>query len=49
MELLEAMGYGEGFVTKKSHDNGVDGIIKQDVLGLDTIYVQAKRYKNKVG
>ena len=49
VELLEAMGYGEGFVTKKSHDNGVDGIIKQDVLGLDTIYVQAKRYKNKVG
>ena len=48
VDLLVAMGYGEGFVTKKSRDDGVDGIINQDELGLDKIYVQAKRYKNTV-
>ena len=40
------MGYGglegSGEVTKKTGDGGIDGIIKQDELGLDLIYVQAK-------
>lgn len=48
IKLLVAMGYGgsekEALVTKYSHDDGVDGIIKEDKLGLDSIYVQAKRY-----
>lgn len=43
------MGYGGSFedaakVTQYSHDDGIDGVIKEDKLGLDTIYVQAKRY-----
>ncbi|WP_222704968.1 restriction endonuclease [Mobilicoccus massiliensis] len=45
--LLERMGYGHaGSVerTSASGDAGVDGIISQDPLGLDRIYVQAKRY-----
>lgn len=45
--LLERMGYGKaGSVerTSASGDAGVDGIISQDPLGLDRIYVQAKRY-----
>jgi len=48
IKLLVAMGYGgsekEALVTKYSHDDGVDGVIKEDKLGLDSIYVQAKRY-----
>ena len=47
IRLLEAMGYGRaGAVerTSTSGDAGVDGIISQDPLGLDRIYVQAKRY-----
>ena len=50
LDLLLAMGYGgtnkdlaKG--TPISHDNGVDGIIPEDALGLDKIYIQAKRYK----
>lgn len=46
--LLLAMGYGgslkTGRVLGRSGDNGVDGVIDQDALGLDRIYVQAKRY-----
>lgn len=47
--LLQAMGFTNGqkaqaFVTGKSGDGGIDGIIHQDALGLDAIYVQAKRY-----
>ncbi len=49
IDLLEAMGYGIGKVTKKSNDEGIDGIIDQDKLGLDKIYVQAKRWENVVG
>lgn len=54
IELLLAMGYGgNGSVDKlgQSHDGGVDGVINQDLLGVDQIYIQAKRYKqdNKVG
>lgn len=55
VELLLKMGYGydkkAGIVTGGSHDNGIDGIISEDKLGLDLIYIQAKRYasNNKVG
>ena len=47
--LLQAMGYGgeienSGEVTKYSNDKGIDGIIKEDVLGLGRIHIQAKRY-----
>ena len=48
--LLEKMGYGDFLETPKSGDGGIDGIINQDKLGLERIYVQAKRYtdNNKV-
>ena len=55
VDLLLAMGYGgvggKGFTTSRSHDGGIDGIIDQDVLGLNKVYVQAKRYGvgNSVG
>lgn len=54
VELLLKMGYGydnnSGAVVGKSHDGGIDGIINEDKLGLDRIYIQAKRYfsDNKV-
>ena len=49
VDLLIAMGYGgsrkeAGEAIGKSHDGGIDGIIKEDKLGLDIIYLQAKRY-----
>lgn len=49
IELLQKMGYGQeivnaGEVTGKTGDEGIDGIIRQDVLGFDKIYVQAKRW-----
>ena len=49
VQLLVKMGYGGSIedaasVTKFSNDEGIDGIIKEDVLGLDSIYIQAKRY-----
>jgi restriction system protein len=48
------MGYGgsrdeAAAVTQKTADEGIDGVINEDRLGLDVIYVQAKRWKNKVG
>lgn len=49
------MGYGcddkSGQVIGKSHDGGIDGIISEDKLGLNLIYIQAKRYNegNSVG
>lgn len=48
--VFKEMNYGETTVTKKTHDGGIDGIINQDELGLEKIYVQVKRYKqdNKV-
>lgn len=47
--LLEKMGYGNFLETSKSGDGGIDGVINQDKLGLDKIYMQAKRYtENKV-
>jgi restriction system protein len=43
------MGYGDFMETTKSRDGGIDGIINEDKLGLDKIYIQAKRYEeNKV-
>lgn len=54
VQLLVAMGYGgnranSGQVTQQSADNGIDGIINEDPLGLDTIYLQAKRWQDPVG
>ncbi|MES2447613.1 MAG: restriction endonuclease [Bacteroidota bacterium] len=47
--LLKKMGYGEFIETSKSSDGGIDGIINEDKLGLDKIYIQAKRFtENKV-
>jgi len=50
VELLVKMGYDgsiaeAGKATKYSNDEGIDGIIKEDKLGLDVIYIQAKRWK----
>lgn len=49
VDLLTAMGYGGGDpdmgrVTGRSGDGGIDGTIREDALGLDEVYVQAKRY-----
>lgn len=52
VRLLQALGYGatgEALVTGKSGDGGVDGIIKEDKLGLDVVCVQAKRWEGTVG
>jgi restriction system protein len=54
VDLLVRMGYGgsredAGSVVGGSGDEGIDGIIKEDKLGLDTIYIQAKRWSNTVG
>lgn len=51
VKLLMAMGYGaswkdSGSVTGKTGDGGIDGIIYQDRLGLDAVYIQAKRFTN---
>jgi restriction system protein len=47
--LLKKMGYGDFLETSKSRDGGIDGIINEGKLGLDKIYIQAKRYdENKV-
>lgn len=52
IRLLVAMGYGGSeeeiseMVVGKPGDGGIDGVIKQDKLGLDRIYIQAKRWKN---
>lgn len=48
VELLLNLGYGYGVgagrVVGKSHDGGIDGVINEDQLGLDKIYIQAKRH-----
>jgi restriction system protein len=54
VELLVAMGYGgskkdAGQAIGQAGDDGIDGIIKEDRLGLDAIYIQAKRWKGNVG
>jgi restriction system protein len=54
LDLLVAMGYGgsrkeAAAVTQKTGDEGIDGVINEDRLGLDVIYIQAKRWKANVG
>jgi restriction system protein len=54
VDLLVAMGYGgsradAGRAVGQSGDGGIDGIIKEDALGLDAVYLQAKRWDNTVG
>jgi restriction system protein len=54
LDLLVKMGYGGSFkeaaaVTRKTGDEGIDGVINEDRLGLDVIYFQAKRWKHSVG
>ena len=54
LDLLVAMGYGGSVkeaaaVTRKTGDEGIDGVINEDRLGLDVIYIQAKRWKGNVG
>ena len=55
VDLLVRMGYGgsladAGRAVGKSGDGGIDGIIKEDKLGLDVIYIQAKRWdQNSIG
>lgn len=54
VDLMLAMGYGgsreeAGKATQLSADGGIDGIINEDRLGLDTIYLQAKRWEGTVG
>jgi restriction system protein len=54
LDVLSGMGYGgesEGAALRlgKTGDEGVDGVIREDRLGLDQIYVQAKKWKNPVG
>lgn len=54
VDVLVAMGYGgsrkdAGTAFRKSGDDGIDGLIKQDPLGLDAVYVQAKKWKDNVG
>ncbi|MFZ4456002.1 MAG: restriction endonuclease [Bacteroidales bacterium] len=44
LQLLKKMGYGDFIETAKSGDGGIDGIINEDKLGLDKIYIQAKRF-----
>ena len=53
VDLMIAMGYGgsrneAGKATQATNDGGIDGIIKEDKLGLDVIYLQAKRWTNTV-
>lgn len=54
LDLLLAMGYGgsrdeAAAVTQKTGDEGIDGVINEDRLGLDVIYIQANRWKANVG
>ncbi|MGH7318808.1 MAG: restriction endonuclease [Candidatus Rokuibacteriota bacterium] len=54
VDLLVKMGYGGSFrdagqAVGRSGDGGIDGIIKEDRLGLDVIYIQAKRWETAVG
>jgi restriction system protein len=54
VEVIVKMGYGgsrqdAGKAIGKSGDGGIDGMIKEDKLGLDAIYIQAKRWENTVG
>ena len=54
VDLLVSMGYGgtrqdAGKAVGGSGDGGIDGVINEDLLGLDTVYIQAKRWDNPVG
>lgn len=54
VDVLQAMGYGgpqddAGLVVGRGGDEGIDGVIKEDRLGLETIYIQAKRWQGTVG
>ena len=54
LDLMLKMGYGgsrdnSGLVTNAGADEGIDGIVNEDQLGLDVIYLQAKRWENTVG
>jgi len=54
LDVLHAMGYGDGtedsrLRTGASGDRGIDGVIREDKLGLDVVYVQAKRWEGGVG
>jgi restriction system protein len=54
VDVLVAMGYGgsrldAAQVVGRSGDDGIDGVIKEDRLGLDMVYVQAKKWENSVG
>ncbi|TEU25625.1 restriction endonuclease [Alkanindiges illinoisensis] len=54
VDLLVAMGYGGSHqdaaqAIGKTNDGGIDGIISEDRLGLDKIYIQAKRWENTIG
>jgi restriction system protein len=54
IDLMLAMGYGgsrrdAGKATRLGRDGGIDGVIKEDRLGLNNIYIQAKRWENTVG
>jgi restriction system protein len=54
IDLLVRMGYGgsvedAGKALGRSGDGGIDGLIKEDPLGLDAVYIQAKRWQNNVG
>jgi restriction system protein len=54
VDLLVAMGYGgsrkdAGAVIGRTGDGGIDGVIKEDRLGLDAIYIQAKRWEGTIG
>jgi restriction system protein len=49
VDLLEKMGYGTGQILGGAKDGGIDGIIRQDKLGLDWVCIQAKRWEGSVG
>lgn len=48
VDLLEKMGYGKGSTVGGSGDRGIDGILVRDSLGLDVVYVQAKRFVRSI-
>ena len=48
VDLMKAMDYGDGFKTKSSGDDGIDGVIHEDKLGFNLIYIQAKRWNPDV-
>lgn len=48
VDLMKAMDYGDGFKTRYSGDDGIDGVINEDKLGFNLIYIQAKRWNPDV-